>query len=345
MENNKLHIDEVILAQFLLGETTAHQTEQVMQWLLESAQNQKMLDQLETLWAESGKLTPTPVAVDVQQAWDLVSEKVDSYSQHQNAKIIPIVKTNWFRMISGAAAVLIVGLAIFRIVFGPLFPAQTRTLVSTDTMIKTFLPDGSVVALNSNSQISFPEKFDKKNRAVILEGEGFFKVQPNPKQPFIIQAGGAFVKVLGTSFSVKAHRGSDVEIAVATGLVELYRIDSITGDTASVQLASGQKGILPHASGIPKLLDQPMAPDDLFWADQTLIFKKTKLSTVFEVLTKHYQVLVKVSNPGVLDCLYTASFTGNSIDEILSLIAITYKFEMVHYDTIYELKGNGCLDE
>mgnify|MGYP001472807545 FL=1 len=63
------------------------------------------------------------------------------------------------------------------------------------------LPDGSTVKLNSGSSITYPEMFLDDRREVVLKGEGFFDVKKNQKQPFIVMANKAKVKVLGTSFN------------------------------------------------------------------------------------------------------------------------------------------------
>jgi len=346
MEDNKPHIDEKLLMQFLLGETTPEQMERVTNWLHESEENQKMLDRLEAVWTETGKLTPTPVAVDVKLAWQKMLEQVDAHGQKlTEKKIIPLNRTKRIRMVSGVAASLLIGLAILRLVVGPLVPAKTEQLASSTIMINGTLPDGSAISLNSNSQLIYPDRFEKRNRTVELKGEAFFKVAHNPKQPFIIHTGNATIKVLGTSFSVKAYPGKNTEVTVASGLVQLYKVDSLTGDTASIKLAAGQKGILPLTSNKPQLLEERLQPDDLFWADKTLIFNQTPLSNVFALLEKHYQVVIQVTNPAVYECRYSATFTNNTIDEILMMIASTYNFELTKKDSVYSLKGNGCLNE
>ena len=58
----------------------------------------------------------------------------------------------------------------------------------------------------------------------ILAGEAFFEISPDVSKPFIIDAGKANVKVVGTSFNViTKNTESDVEVFVKTGKVVLYR--------------------------------------------------------------------------------------------------------------------------
>ncbi|MEM9921320.1 MAG: FecR family protein, partial [Bacteroidota bacterium] len=60
------------------------------------------------------------------------------------------------------------------------------------------LSDGTVVSINSNTKLEFPEEFKNTERRVRLDGEAFFDVARDTEHPFIIEMEGATVKVLGT---------------------------------------------------------------------------------------------------------------------------------------------------
>ncbi|GHT71859.1 hypothetical protein AGMMS50239_41190 [Bacteroidia bacterium] len=49
---------------------------------------------------------------------------------------------------------------------------------------KTYLPDGTLVWLNSGSKISYSQGFGVNDRKVELSGEGYFEVTRNEKLPF-----------------------------------------------------------------------------------------------------------------------------------------------------------------
>ena len=113
-------------------------------------------------------------------------------------------------------------------------------MASNESVISDTLSDGSVVALNKNSTLSYPKSFDTKLRQVTLKGEAFFEVKRNFEQAFIISAGESFVKVLGTSFNVKAYADSaNVEVTVVSGLVQLYTLND-NSDTISVLLTKDE---------------------------------------------------------------------------------------------------------
>ena len=77
MDQNQGNIDEHLLLQYLLGNAGAEAQKHIEEWLNESKENRRLLDRLESLWLETGKLDPAPVAVDVEMAWKKVSRRMD----------------------------------------------------------------------------------------------------------------------------------------------------------------------------------------------------------------------------------------------------------------------------
>jgi|SRR6185437_10966623 len=65
------------------------------------------------------------------------------------------------------------------------------------------LNDGSVVTLNTNSEILV--RYSQLQRNIeLVQGEALFDVAKNKQRPFIVQTGTTQVRAVGTSFSVKA---------------------------------------------------------------------------------------------------------------------------------------------
>ncbi|MFU1856633.1 FecR family protein [Sphingobacterium sp. NGMCC 1.201703] len=97
-----------------------------------------------------------------------------------------------------------------------------RGTISTGTAERTtvILNDGTKVILNANSGITVGN-YDRR-RDVKLYGEAFFDVKRDPSRPFTVHGGGLHIKVLGTSFNVKAYRDiSNTSVSVCTGKVQV----------------------------------------------------------------------------------------------------------------------------
>lgn len=98
---------------------------------------------------------------------------------------------------------------------------QLMAVTSQDSAMKFDLPDGTVVYLNRNSKLTYPENFVRGSRTVYLTGEAFFEVTHGLGE-FRVVCQDVQVKVLGTSFNVKGYEPlRKVEVMVEEGLVEV----------------------------------------------------------------------------------------------------------------------------
>jgi transmembrane sensor len=92
------------------------------------------------------------------------------------------------------------------------------------------LPDGSMVRLNSESRITYPEHFAHHERVVHLVGEAFFEVTEDKESPFSVVTGNINTTVLGTSFNIQAWQDdSTINISLAEGKVSVSQIGSSNG--------------------------------------------------------------------------------------------------------------------
>lgn len=101
-----------------------------------------------------------------------------------------------------------------------------RGTISTGTAERTtvILNDGTKVILNANSGLTVGD-YDRQ-RDVNLYGEAFFDVKRDPSRPFTVHGGGLHIKVLGTSFNVKAYQDIGItSVSVRTGKVQVDNND------------------------------------------------------------------------------------------------------------------------
>lgn len=85
------------------------------------------------------------------------------------------------------------------------------------------LQDGSVVTLNTASRVSV--NLSGKQREIdLVQGEVLFDVAKDRSRPFVVTAGDLEIRVLGTSFSVRALPDEPVQVVVREGVVQVARI-------------------------------------------------------------------------------------------------------------------------
>lgn len=343
MNQNQRDIEEHLLLKYLTGEADDPIRREVEAWLEADAGNRVILDRLESLWLETGRLDPPPLAVDTDAAWNRITVRMETFggqagsaTQKHNPRIIR------FSMVAAAAMLLLFGTwFVLKLILGP--PEMVEMAAST-AVLRDTLPDGSQITLNAGSKLTYPEKFKGEIREVKLTGEAFFEVKRDSHRPFVVDAGPARVKVLGTSFRMKSLQGKPVEVHVTSGRVMLFRVDPRTSDTASIILEAGEHGILRIDAAAPELVEQS-APDDLFWANRTLEFVGTPLQQVIPMLERYFDIEIRVSNPQILNCRLAATFLDDPPDRILTVIAESFGLTLETSGRNYMLTGDGCGNE
>jgi ferric-dicitrate binding protein FerR (iron transport regulator) len=149
------------------------------------------------------------------------------------------------------------------------------------------LPDGSKVWLNAASSLKYPVAFNGKERAVELQGQGYFEITANPDQPFKVKMSkGAEVQVLGTSFDIMAY--ADERSVQATLLEGAVRIKQAAVQTL---LKPGQQAVLDRATNALRV--QPVDVNQvLAWKTGFFEFANTDLTTIMRQVARWYDVEV-----------------------------------------------------
>lgn len=88
---------------------------------------------------------------------------------------------------------------------------------------KVILSDGSIVWLNAGSKLQYANDFNKSNRTVILDGEGYFEVAKQEGNPFVVKTREYNVIVKGTKFNITSYANDhDITTTLMEGVVELH---------------------------------------------------------------------------------------------------------------------------
>lgn len=144
------------------------------------------------------------------------------------------------------------------------------------------LSDGTQVYLNAESCLRFPATFAGDTREVELEGEAFFKVTPDAARPFVVRAIKVEIKVLGTSFNLRAYKN---ERAVAATLVE-GRVALADADR-QWELAPGKQARYFKATGECEIRDVDV-DHYTAWQSGKFVFKNERLEEVLSYLSRWY---------------------------------------------------------
>jgi transmembrane sensor len=128
-------------------------------------------------------------------------------------------------LLAGGAAVSVAAAATVGLFLSRDGTSEWRVSTQIGQMREVVLQDGSIVSLNTNSEIAVHFTKDARNIS-LLRGEALFDVAKNRNRPFIVSAGDTQVRAVGTSFTVSRLPQKPIQILVREGIVELQRANS-----------------------------------------------------------------------------------------------------------------------
>lgn len=255
--------------------------------------------------------------VDVERNWQQLQKRVRQ-------------ETWRFRMwqfVRTAAAVLLLPLLVLsgylyeRLDFWRNIPVKSIELTAAYGVVsKVVLPDGSEVWLNSGSKLVYPERFVGDNREVYLSGEAYFKVESDPEHRFdVCTSEGVTVSAFGTEFNVEAYQeDSQICATLAKGNISVGQGESPDNRI----LKPGEQAVFDKQKR-----QLCLQPANLLavtaWKEGKLVFRRTPMAEVAKQLSRRFHVDIQLEGETLFGYSYSATFTTETLDEILSLLEKT----------------------
>lgn len=287
MENTA--IQDFVIAS-LSGDANATQQAQLQEWLSASAHNRSLYEDIKRIWE-------MPVAVfNQEEGWDALMEQVR-----------PVSHSWWWLKV---AAVLIPLLMVYWF-YHSTVPQWHTYIASGELKDSLLLPDGSRVYLKPGTVLNYNDLREVK----LQNGEAFFKVVKNEKHTFLVRAGNATVKVLGTSFNVR-RTPVCADVTVWDGKV------SLAGKKSAVILTMGNMGIVDQYTG------EVCKKEGNFeyrcgWASNELAFNNQPLKLVLDELSARYHVQLKTADTTILKRKVTIRFNEMPLADALAILSET----------------------
>jgi ferric-dicitrate binding protein FerR (iron transport regulator) len=157
---------------------------------------------------------------------------------------------------------------------------------------------------------------------VELTGEAFLKVVKNENAPFIVNAGIASVKVLGTQFNIKAYPDEEnLEIALTEGSVG-FTGALADGKKAIATLAPSDFLTMNKTTG-QVILQNKNLNKHISWVKNTIIFDETQMSEVARTLERWYGIKVIIADAEINKYRFTTTFENESLFRVLELLELS----------------------
>jgi transmembrane sensor len=308
-------LDELIL-QTLTGSATPSVEEQVRRWRAESPENEAYFRGLATVWSAT---EPEPAAgagvpADPQL---IIAEAERRRAAGTGSGVLPLDRQRkrpgrWRPGLMGGLAIAagIAAVAVSLRLLTLQSPADGGAVLSyrAATAPRTVvLDDGSFVRLAAGAVLA--AGFTGSRRVVRLRGRAFFAVAHDPARPFVVQAGDAETRVLGTRFEVAETDGT-VRTIVVDGRVAFSngrgKVEVSAGDVARAEPGSAPTAATP--ADIRALLD---------WPGGLLLFQGTPLGRVAEEVARFFGRNVVVESDALQALRISGSFDDEGFEEVV----------------------------
>lgn len=201
---------------------------------------------------------------------------------------------------------------------------------------QVLLSDGTRIWLNSETELTYPTHFAGNERKVTLVGEAYFEVAKNKEKPFIVNANGMEVRVLGTSFNVSCYTSDGT---FSTTLVE---------GSVAIKAASNKTTTLAPSEQFTFSKEKNettvrIVNTELFtsWMDGKYIFKDATLDEIIRKLQRWYDFSVRYEDENLKHNRYSLEIDRNTkLDQLLEVISYTsdVKLERTNHIINIQLK-------
>lgn len=303
-----------MLGRYFSGQATEEEVNTVKKWIHANKENEAEFRELEKMWNKSEEYEP--IAFDTERAWQKINTAIKA-----PAKRARIVKFNWKAAVAVAASLVLVVAAVWWMMGDN---TDRQTIVAETDIKEVQLPDGSKVYLRKGAKLEYPETFAVNSRDVSLTGEAFFEVTPNPAQPFGITAADAYVKVIGTSFSVNTAN-NQVQLVVKTGKVNF----GPAADTSrKVLVTAGEKA---RFAGNEIMKEQDVDVNSIAWVSKRLVFKDAPLEQIATTLSNYYGIKITLKKEDAAQIAtnrITIEFNNQPLSAVLDELSLTTSYEI-----------------
>lgn len=324
LNNNDNDIEE-ILYRYFGNELSPEERQEVNAWKDETAKNEAKFEELRLTYLDLKGLAYYKNVGNADSSWE-------EFAKENKVRSIRPSSFKSAAFLKYAASILIGVSAVLSIYY---LQNQQQEIAIIPTQVEQVkLPDDSHITVDKGGSLEYEIPFQNNERRVRLAGNAYFDIAKDAAAPFVVNAGDAEVRVLGTKFFINQPTTQTLNVTVDEGkvLVSYQGIHEIvtTGQSLTVDLVKGQATSEVDSIGV-----------DTFWKNRRLVFNKTPIEEVIALVNQVYSVNIQLAGRQE-GCALTVTFVDESVDNIVEVISNTLNYEVSRSQEDYILTGDGC---
>jgi len=362
---------DIIIVKFLQNQCTVSDTALLTEWIDESPENAAYFDKIESIW-NSIEIKANIDQENPEQSWKELSRLIDK--EDNKLKITTSQQKRSFSLGSllRVAAVVLISFGLSWFAFYAYYQNELKESegmleVSVEKGSKSMvkLTDGTTIWLNSETTISYPDKFSNNQRDVYIEGEAFFEVAKDKTRPFIVHTSDMDMVVLGTSFNVKSYPDEGtIETTLIEGSLRIEK-ELRSGKKQCISLEPNQRvtfikekgrillkdlnekkdlkssnkkeeliekqieSELPVLKRKEEILVSENIDPEVFvsWKNNKLVFKDESFESIAVKLERWYNVKIIIKNEKLKSYRFTGVFENETVEQAISALQLTTSFK------------------
>lgn len=379
-----------LLLKCLRAEASDYEQVRAWNWIHENESNRAYYHSLKEAWIANAINKPTE-SVNIEESWRKVEQKIKisnskPFTQFQYSKKGRISKLSlsWQGLAAAVIGALLIGgastIVFFNNQVGLFSNYEQYSIIESPRGSKTLvtLSDGSKVWLNAESRLRFNRTFNKNNRDVYLEGEGYFVVSKNENLNFRVHTSDIIIKAIGTEFNVKAYpEEGRIETTLVEGSVSISRNEP-QRNAQTIVLKPNQKASFLVSNPQPaidasnmdrkdnQLLDSydvaqfaKAAPQPArlviennintevitSWKEKRWVFERERMISLVAKLERQYDIDFIFLDPELKDFHLTGTLEEESLEQVLKALQLTLPIDFrVDHNHVYLSINQELLD-
>lgn len=170
---------------------------------------------------------------------------------------------------------------------------------------KIILEDSTIVWLNSESTLRYPQTFGSAERRVQVSGEAYFAVAKDPSRPFYVETSGQVIQVYGTTFNVRDYPDdNNTYTTLESGSITLRKLSG--KNSGELFLSPGHQAIFDKDNATITMTT--VTPHIITgWRHGRFVFEGQTLRNIMRDLARWYNFDFEFTDKSVADIVFSGS--------------------------------------
>jgi transmembrane sensor len=271
------------------GVLSAAQQQSYETWLRQDQRHRRAIEELSRVWQALDGLAEAKRG-----------EKIATFTDAAKRASVP-GRRGW--LFAAAASIMVVLAVAAWLQRG----SEIQTLsTAVGQQRNVTLADGSIVTLNTNTILE--TDLSRRVRQIYLrKGEAHFQVAHDRSRPFLVHAGDALVRAVGTAFEVRLRSDQHVDVVVNEGRVEVQAAPlapqaapgtpSRAASVAVRALSAGEQLSTATSDYAVTPVSATQLSSELAWREGAIIFDGRPLSQAIAEIERYTDARIIVSDP------------------------------------------------